>query len=467
MTDISVDVAIIGAGTAGLYALREVRRARKSFVLIDRGPLGTTCARTGCMPSKAAIQAAEDWHRRGHFATMGILGGDGLDLDRAQAWQHVRGMRDRFAGRAAEKAVAAAGENLVRGEARFREPTILEVDGRIIRAGAVVLATGSEPVLPRWLEPVRSRVITTDDLFELTHLPESLAVLGLGAIGLELGQALARLGVAVTGFELRDMVGGLTDPAVAARAAERIGQDLPMALGRAAEVAPTAKGVRVSAGDHAAEVELVLAAMGRAPRVRGLGLEDIGAPLDERGLPVVNPASMRLGELPIYVAGDANGDRLIMHEAADEGAIAGYNAAHGAATRFRRKTPLAIAFTDPNIAVAGASFDALDENAVIGEAETSANGRSLILGGQGGVVRVYADRRGGRLLGGAVLAKQGEHLGHHLAWAIQRGDTVFDLLRLPFYHPVVEEALQAALQDAAAKLDDKPRTPLNLEPEEE
>lgn len=125
---INVDVAIIGAGTAGLYALREVRRAKKSFVLIDSGPLGTTCARVGCMPSKVALHIAEFWHAQKSFQRFGISGGEHLTLNSKQAWAELRSQRDKFAGGAAAGAERAAGEQLIMGRARFLTPTLLEVE---------------------------------------------------------------------------------------------------------------------------------------------------------------------------------------------------------------------------------------------------------------------------------------------------------------------------------------------------
>ena len=109
----NVDVAIIGAGTAGLYALREVRRAKKSFVLIDTGPLGTTCARVGCMPSKVALHIGEYWHAQKDFPRYGISGAEHLRLDTQQAWAELRRQRDNFAGGAAAGAERAAGEQLI------------------------------------------------------------------------------------------------------------------------------------------------------------------------------------------------------------------------------------------------------------------------------------------------------------------------------------------------------------------
>ena len=144
-----------------------------------------------------------------------------------------------------------------------------------------------------------------------------------------------------------------------------------------------------------------------------------------------------------------------MHEAADEGAIAGYNAARAEITRFRRKVAIGIAFSDPDVVSVGARLDQLDPQAiVIGSAGGDSNGRAKILGGEESLLHVYADARDGKLLGAAMVATGGEHLAHLLAWAIQRGETAQSLLQLPFYHPVVEEMLQTALKEIAQKFPD-------------
>ena len=157
MKTLQVDVAIIGAGTAGLYALREVKRAKKSFVLIDKGPLGTTCARVGCMPSKVALHAAELWSMRNEQKQFGISGTEQLQIDRNKAWAKVRAMRDGFADGAASNAIKSADGHLIMGKARFLEPTVLTVEGEEevwrIDAQAVVIAVGSRPVVPEFLAP--------------------------------------------------------------------------------------------------------------------------------------------------------------------------------------------------------------------------------------------------------------------------------------------------------------------------
>lgn len=464
MQEREVDVAIIGSGSAGLYAMSKVRPAGKSVVLINGGELGTTCARVGCMPSKAIIQVAEDFHRRGVFKRYGLEGAQSLSLDVSEAMGYVQDMRDMFV----ERVISNSTDNMpdgmfLQGYVHFVEPHVLEMDnGQRIRAGKVIIATGSRPIVPDAWQAFRDRIITTDEFFELEELPESIAIVGLGVIGLELGQSLHRLGCSVTGIDMGETIGGLSDPQVAKSAIEIIGKEFPLWLGHGAEISEGSDGkLKVTAGGQSVEVDRVFASIGRRPNVDKLGLDAIDAPLDERGIPVYNPNTMQVGDLPLFLAGDVTGKRPLLHEAGDEGRIAGHNAASGNVLAFRRKTPLSITFCDPNIAQVGQSFTALDsETAAIGEIQMAPVGRAQIMAKNKGVIRVYADKASGRMLGAEMICARAENLAHLLAWSIQQGLSVGQLLQMPFYHPVIEEALQAALNDLYSKVEAKNPGPI-------
>lgn len=463
--DVVTDVAIIGAGTAGLAALAKVRKCGRSFVLIDGGELGTTCARVGCMPSKAAIQVAEDFHRRHRFDRIGIEGREGLSLDSAEAFEHVRDLRDIFVDRVLAGTTDDMGEAFIEGYARFVEPTVLDVDGRVVRADAVIVATGSRPFVPEAWQRFADRILTSDDIFEQETLPESVAVVGLGSIGVELGQALHRMGVAVTGLDRLESICGLRDARVAQTAIEVIGKEFPLWLGHGAEVDSEGGGLRVASGDRSVVVERILASLGRVPNVRGLGLEALDVALDSRGVPLFDPHTMQVGDLPVFIAGDVTGSEAVLHEAAHEGRIAGVNAAAQRVSAYRRLTPLSIAFCDPNIASVGAATDELDEAATaVGEIRFGPVGRALIMGSNRGVLRVYAERGSGRLLGASMVAPRGEHLAHLVAWAIERGLTAVDMLRVPYYHPAIEEALQGAIRDLLNDIGGQPSASPELQP---
>ncbi len=464
MAERKVDVAIIGSGSAGLYALGKVRPSGKSFVLINGGALGTTCARVGCMPSKAVIQVAEDFHRRNMFNRYGIEGHEDLNLSLAEAMEYVQDLRDTFVDRVLSNSTdKLPEENFIAGYARFLAPDLLEIDnGERVRAGRVIIATGSRPILPAAWAPFRDRIITSDEFFDLEDLPKSVAVIGLGVIGLEIGQSLKRMGLEVVGIDQLQSVGGLSDPEVATTAVDIIGKELPLWLGHPAKLSNGSNGLlRVSAGPQSVEVERVFASLGRRPNLDKLGLESLGAPLDTQGIPVFDPHTMQIGDLPVFIAGDVTGSRPLLHEAGDEGRIAGHNAISDRLAAFRRKTPLTITFCDPNIVQVGARFADLDPaTTAIGQIQMGPVGRAMIMGKNKGLIRVYADQASGQLLGSEMICPKGENLGHLLAWSIQRGATVGELLQMPFYHPVIEEALQAALYDLYAKVDAKNATPI-------
>lgn len=462
MSEQTVDVAIIGSGTAGLNAMSRVKSARKKFLLINGGEAGTTCARVGCMPSKALIQVAEDFHRRTHLGRYGVDGHEGMTIDIPEAMGHVQDLRDTFVDRVLSNSTDNMGDKFVEAYARFVDPHTLELDnGDKVIADRIVIATGSRPVIPEPWKQFGDQVLTTDAFFELEDLPESVAVVGLGIIGLELGQSLSRLGIKVTGFDMAQFIGGTTDPEVNQAAIQIMAKNFELHLGHPVDIQQEGEQLRVSAGENSVIVDKVLCAIGRVPNIEGLALENAGIELDSKGVPVYNNQTMQCGDSHIFIAGDVNGERPILHEAGDEGKIAGHNAANEQITAFQRKVPLAINFCDPNICVIGQSYTQLDlENTAIGEVKLAPVGRALIMGQNRGVIRVYADKQSGRLLGAELISVRGENLAHLLNWVISLNLTVGDLLRLPFYHPVIEEALQAALKNLYTKVSQKNEGPL-------
>lgn len=448
----NVDVAIIGAGSAGLFALSQVKRKTDNYVLINGGELGTTCARVGCMPSKVLIQIAEDFHRKSIFDREGIDGGEELSIDKEAAMEHVQDLRDVFV----DKTLGVTdhmGDELIDGYASFKSNDTLEVNGEEIKCKNIIVATGSTPVIPEAWQAFRDKIITTDDFFESEDLPKSVAVIGLGSIGLEMGQSLCRLGVEVTGIDQLTTVAKLSDDSVNQQAVTVIGKEFPMWLGVAAEVSECNEGLRVVCGDKEVIVEKIFASLGRKPNLESLHLENTDLALDEKGIPEFDVYTMQSGEHNIFIAGDVNAERAILHEAGHEGRVAGFNAVNSI-TKFKRKTAFAITFSDPNIVTVGAQLDELDESEIaIGEIQFGPVGRALIMAKNRGILRVYANKSDGLLLGASMCCVRGENLGHLLAWSIQQSLSVFDLLKMPFYHPVIEEALQAALYDCLKQLD--------------
>ena len=455
-----VDVCVIGSGSAGLFSLGQVRRGTKNFVVVDGGRLGTTCARVGCMPSKAIIQAAEDFHHRGELAKQGIGGGEGLSVDLAGVMAHVREMRDGFAGMVVKRSSLGLGDRLIKHNAEFIGPHVARVGDEEIEADKFILAVGSRPVMPAPWAQLGDLVMTTEAFFEQETLPSRVAVLGLGVIGVELGQAMARLGVDVTGVDMANTIGGLSDPDVRDEAIRLIGGEFPLWLGAAAELSKVDGGLLVRAGDREVVVDRALVALGRRSSLDRLKLEAAGVAVDAQGMPEIDRETMQIvGHPHLFVAGDATGDRQLMHEVADEARMAGYNAAVAKSPRrFRRKQPFGIIFTDPNICQIGARWSKLEgrEDVVVGARNFDTQGRAKLLKKNRGLLKLYARKSDGLLLGAEMIAPRGEHLAHELAWSIERGLTVADMLALPFSHPVLEEGMENALYDLLGKLDATP-----------
>jgi dihydrolipoamide dehydrogenase len=469
MQDLIVDVAVIGAGTAGLAAYRAAVAAGKRAVIIEGGPHGTTCARVGCMPSKLLIAAAEAAHATHRWSEFGLRLEGAVSVDGRAVMARVKRERDRFVGFVLRGVEAIPTQDRLRGYARFLDPRTLEVAGTgRVRFDRAVIATGSSPSVPPILRAAADRLAVNDDVFDWDTLPRAVGVFGPGVIGLELGQALARLGVQVHMFGKGGLVGPFSDPAIRSYALCTFQSEFyldPDADVR--RLARTANGVAIDfveggSSVRSIEVDYVIAATGRTPNVHGLDLERTGIELDARGVPVFDRQTLQCGDSPIFIAGDANIDVPLLHEAADEGRIAGQNAARFPDVRpGLRRAGLAVVFSDPQLAVIGTRYaDLAPGSAVIGEVSFEDQGRSRVMLRNRGLLHVYAEVRSGRFLGAEMIAPDAEHLGHLLAWALQSGHTIARMLEMPFYHPVVEEGLRTALRDAQAKLELARATPV-------
>jgi dihydrolipoamide dehydrogenase len=456
---IETDVAVIGAGTAGLSAYRAAKAAGRRALLIESGPYGTTCARVGCMPSKLLIAAADAAHAATRFPALG-LAASAVRIDGRAVMARVRRERDRFVGFVSEGVDGIPPADKLRGVASFVDDSTLSVDGHAnVRARAIVIATGSLPDYPAAWRELGNRVVTSDDVFEWQDLPRRVAVFGPGVIGLELGQALHRLGVRVKVFGRGGGVGPLTDTALVDYARRTFAAEFPLETDAPASVAREGDELVVTARGPGGEAvherfDFVLAATGRRPNLDALGLARTSLALHPNGVPVFDRHTLQCGTSPVFIAGDANGDVPLLHEAADEGRIAGENAArYPDVTAGPRRTLLGIVFTDPQMCVVGAPAAALTQcDHVVGEVSFENQGRSRIMLRNQGLLHVYAEIATGRFLGAEMIGPDAEHIGHLLAWCRQMRLSIAQMLDFPFYHPVVEEGLRTALRDALGKL---------------
>ncbi|WP_138936123.1 dihydrolipoyl dehydrogenase [Roseovarius arcticus] len=447
-----VDVAIVGAGTAGLAALRDVRQKTDDFVLINKPPYGTTCARVGCMPSKTLIAAANAFHERTLLDTFGIRGAEHLEADIPAVLARVRLLRDDFVA-GVMKSTDDLGERNIAGHARLDGANRVVVDGHVIEARQIILAPGSSPVVPKPWRSFSDRILTTDTLFEEQDLPSRIGVIGLGAIGVEMAQALARLGIEVHGFDGADQMAGISDEKIAETLRISLSREFAVHLGVEVDLAEAEGGIEIRWGEDKVVVDKVLVAVGRRQNVQDLGLETLNVPLDDKGMPEVDMQTMRIGNTSVLLAGDANGIRPLLHEGSDEGHIAGLNATSDSPVRLKRRTPMSITFCAPEVASVGKRSSDLDlDGCVVGEVDFGSQGRARVMQKNEGLLRIYASRDDGRLLGAEMAAPAAEHLAHLLVLAIDQNLTVHELLRIPFYHPTLEEGLRSALREIAREL---------------
>jgi len=467
-----VDVAIIGAGTAGYSAYRAARAAGATAMLVEGGAYGTTCARVACMPSKLLIAAADAAHAVRSAPAFGVQHDGAVRVDGRAVMDRVRRERDRFVDFAARDVERIPEPDRPRGHAVFADDHTLEVGGHTrIDARAVVVATGSQATRPESFAALGDRAIVSDDIFDWQDLPRSVAVIGTGIIALELGQALHRLGVRVAMLGRGGRVGPIGDPEILACATTTFAEEFALAPDAGVvDMRRDGGGVAIHRATPDGDVriesfDLALFATGRAPRVGGIGLEKTSVKRGAGGVPEYDHATTRAvgaaasagANGAIFIAGDVGNFIALQHEAADEGRIAGTNAARLALGRpvqpGVRRAPIAVVFTDPQIGIVGGGFRALQPGSfATGQVSFADQGRARILMLNKGLMNVYADLATGLFLGAEMLAPGGEHLAHLLAWALQNRMTVEQMLAMPYYHPVLEEGLRTALRDVSRKL---------------
>ncbi|MFD2436403.1 dihydrolipoyl dehydrogenase [Modicisalibacter luteus] len=340
-----------------------------------------------------------------------------------------------------------------------------------IRFSRAIIATGSSPHIPKPLQAAGERILTSDTLFDLEALPESVAVFGPGVIGVELGQALARLGVRVRMFGRSGGVGGLQDEDLRSAAVRLFNEEFyldPQA--ETHDIRGDGNGVSVTfterdSGKRLTErFDYLLAATGRRPNLGELDLECAGIETGDKGTPLFDRHTLQCRNTEgrpshIFIAGDVDHAEPLLHEATDEGRIAGDNAGRFPDVRVGyRRAPLTIVFSEPQIASVGRSRPEIEKTHVpgqdyaIGELSYENQGRAKVMRQNRGLLHLYGEYGTGLFLGAELVAPQAEHLGHLLAWAYQQRMTVRQMLDMPFYHPTLEEGVRTALRDLSAKL---------------
>jgi len=452
------DVAIIGTGTAGMGAYRNVQQQTDSVLILEADHYGTTCARVGCMPSKLLIAAAEHGDAAQRASEFGITISN-VDVDGYEVMARVRSERDRFVQHTFDAVSSWPEEHKLQASARFIDNNTLSLsDGSRLEANTIIVCTGSAARMPEEFSQLGPRVITSDAVFEWQTLPQSVAVFGGGVIGLELGQALERLGVRTRVFGKGGSVAQLQDPAVLSAARHLFSERysfLPDAT--VTHKSGGAEGVEITYQTSAnvsttEQFDWLLVAVGRTPNLADLQLENTTLKLDERGQPAELDANGRGANTSIYFAGDVANGPPLLHLASLGGKAAGAQAVSCQQSRWQRPTQLSITFTNPQIMTVGKSWSELQDQSpsvIAGAIDWSDQGRARVLDMNAGLLRLYADPEKGKLLGAEMVGPRAEHLAHLLAWSIESELTADECLARPFYHPCLEEGVRSALRQLA------------------
>jgi dihydrolipoamide dehydrogenase len=262
-------------------------------------------------------------------------------------------------------------------------------------------------------------------------------------------------------FGVGNKFGPISDPFINAEAKKIFEAELNVSADARVDSAErTEQGVRVTYSEKGeqkvAEFACLLAATGRRSNLDELNLKEAGVTLNERGMPAFNEATGQIEDKPLFIAGDVSNAHPLLHEAADDGRIAGDNAGSFPVIRARpRRAPLSVVFTDPQIALVGARFSELDNSTTsfaVGQVSFEDQGRSRVIGKNKGILRVYGEQGTGVFLGAEMIGPAAEHLGHLLSWSVQHRLTVQQMLDSPFYHPVIEEGVRTALRQLNREL---------------
>ncbi|BCA55191.1 Dihydrolipoyl dehydrogenase [Nitrospira sp. KM1] len=455
------DVIIIGGGSAGYAAARTAKDAGADVAIVDQGPLGGLCILRGCMPTKAILRTAE-------IAAL-IQRAQEFGLAPAAAKADLKTIIDRKDRLVSEFADYRIGQlrdprfALYEHHASFLSPHELQAGPFRLTGKAFIIATGSVPrevAIPGLRE---CGYLTSDDLLDLRDQPSSLIVLGAGPVALELGQFFSRIGTSVTVIQ--------RSPHLLSHLDDDIGTVLKQALEDEGVTVFTdtaltgiRKGVEASRSVsfiHRGEPmtvrgEQVLQAMGRRPCVDDLNLEaaDVRV-VDGR---VVVDGAMRTSQRHIFAVGDVTNLYDIVHIAIQQGELAGFNATHLAEVprQFDDRLVTEVIFTDPQVALVGLSEKTCRVREIpylVASYPFSDHGKAMCRGDRYGFVKLLAVPENGQLLGAQIVGPEAGELIHELIAVMYYRGTVYDLMRMPHYHPTLAEIVTYPAEALVERID--------------
>ena len=446
------DLIVVGMGSAGMVAAEFAPKLGIKVACVERGRVGGDCLWTGCVPSKALLASAKAAHTMRHADVYGLTPVEPA-IDTARVWARIHAIQQDLATSDDDPArFEVAGVGVLRGDARLTSPTTVLVGGEEHETRYVLLATGSRPATPPIDGLAEAGYLSSEQIFDLDHAPESVVMIGAGPIAMELAQALVRLAVPVTVLQRGPGVLQREEPELAARLVSKLraeGVELvfDVDIDRVTVGGDGAK--TVHAGERSWTAAEIFVGAGRTPNVEGLGLEDIGVRVGPRGVEV--DGRLRTSVRSVYAAGDVAGRFLFTHSAGYEAARAVRNMFLPGSSGGDYLVPWCT-FTDPELAHAGlteaqAREQHGDDDVDVWRQDLAHSDRARADSAADGELRIVTAK--GRIVGAHALAPNAGELVGELALAIDRKLKLTDLASVVHVYPTISVAIQQIAGEAA------------------
>jgi len=460
MEDYDFDVAVIGGGSAGYATARTTAAAGKRTVLIEAGEeLGGLCILRGCMPTKALLHAADVRYQARRSSIWGLKPGE-VSFDFAEVMRRKASMVEEFASYRRGQLQDGRFE-LIRALASFRDPHTLELDnGKAVTAEHIMISTGSQVAELPLPGLAKLGCITSDDALELESLPQSIIVLGGGAVALEFAQFFARFDVEVTVLQRSPHILKAFDDDVAGEVEAAFREEgITVHTGCSLTDARQDGNEKVlvyerDGGQHEVRAEAVFHGLGRSPNTGSLALENGGVET-ERGR-ILCDTHMRTSTPHIYAGGDCTGPHEIVHIAIQQGEVAAHNILHpGGLHSMDYRMLISVVFTDPQAATVGHTEKTAKAQGIpylTASYPFNDHGKSIIMEAMHGFVKLLCDPESGEILGGVCVGPMGGELIHEIVTAMAKRMTVAELAALPHYHPTLAEIWTYPAEELAEKI---------------
>ncbi len=459
MTTIKHDIAIIGGGSAGYAAARTAHEAGADVAVIDHGPWGGLCILRGCMPSKAILRSAEIAAHLNRATEFGLAAVE-VQANLAAILERKTKLISDFAEYRREQ-LHDGRFTLYEERARFLSPQTLQIGDKVLEAEHFIIATGStvQHIAIPGLDQVG--YITSDDAFELREQPESMIVLGGGAVAVELAQFFQRIGTQVKLIQRSPHILSSGDEDLARPVEARFREEgMEVYTGTKLHKFTQQDQGRIAhfsqdGAEKTLSGELILQTLGRRPNIDGLGLDNAGVEIDHGRIAV--DSAMRTSQPHIYAVGDVNGEQEIVHIAIEQGEIAAHNATHPDRPehRFDKRLNAQAIFTEPQVASVGLyEKDCQRKNIpyLVASYPFDDHGKSMTMGETHGHVKILCDPRSGEIIGAHIVGPEASELIHELIAVMYFRGSVGDLARIPHYHPTLAEILTYPAEELAEQL---------------